>query len=134
MELLTQYRFGDADIRIQGDHLFLSAHGNLTTESAQQVLELFRLMHEKHGRYFMTGDLQQGGGVPANARRVLAQGSMAHAPVAVAFYGASLAVRASNALMVAAIKMLGGTSQNVRFFSTAAEAEAWIAEQRLATP
>ena len=130
MELLAKYRFGDMDVRIDGDLLFMEAHGPLTPEAAQQILQLFRLMSEQRGQFFMLVDLKEGGGVPAPVRRLLAEGTLSHAPAAVAFYGASLPVRGANALMIAAIKIVGGPRQNVTYFSTAAAAQEGIASER----
>ena len=137
MELLAKYRFdGGGEVSITDDLIFFESHGGMTLEAAQQLLELFRLMHEKHGQFFLLVDLTDGGGVPAEVRRLLAKNTVTHAPAAVALYGASLAVRGSNALMIAAVRLIGGPSQNITYRETAEEAHEWLAAERkrLAAP
>ena len=130
MALQAKYRFGEVEVRIEGDLLLLHAHGILTTEVAHEVLKLLDLMYKQHGQFFVLGDLQDGTGIPPNVRRLLAEETLASPPAAVAFYGGNLIARATNALMVGAIKMVGGPSRNIHYFATAEQAQEWIAAER----
>lgn len=130
MELLTEYRFGDVEVRVDGDLVTMRPHGSITPEVAQQLLQLFRLMYERFGRYFMLSDLNDGGGIPAALRRLLAEEIHTCPPAAVAFYGGDVTMRAMNALMIGAIKMVGGESRALAHFPNVEQAQQWLAAER----
>jgi len=136
MEEPGESRLGDYLVRIEGDVLHCRADGEATVEIAQGLVRRLLQVKERHGRYFILGDLKDAGTIGPAARRVFVDFSVRHVPLAVAFYRANLMVRGVNALLVAAANLLGKQRLNVRHFGTEPEARAWIAAERrrLLTP
>lgn len=124
-------RLGDNWVRIEEDVFFVRAGGEVTVEIAQGVVQILRQVKERHGRFFIIGDLKDAGTMVAGARRIFAEFAVHNAPLAVAFYRANLMVRGINALLLAAANLLGKQSLNLRQFGTEQEARAWIMAERM---
>lgn len=119
-------RLGENEVRVQGNLLHIRAHGPLTLDVAQQLIQLLRQLHQQHGTYYVIVDLHQAGNVPPELRRMLPEQIRAFAPAAMALYGGNTLVRAMTALVIGAITLVTGTRKNVATFASEASALAWL--------
>ena len=126
MDAPPDYRFGDTEVRVEGNLLRIRAHGHLALEVAQQVMQLLKQQHQQHGRYYVLLDLSQAGSVPPKLRRLMAEEIRAFAPAAAAFYGGNMVVRAMAALVIGAVTLINGQRKSIASFATEAQALAWM--------
>ena len=132
MEAPEVFRFGQLEVRVEQDLLFvrMHSHGRLTLEVARELLTLSALVSKQHGKHFILVDLNESGGILPEARRLILDTVRVRPPTAVAFHGGDLVQKAMNALLVGAVKLLSGSRQNIAHFRTAEEAHAWLMTQR----
>jgi hypothetical protein len=117
-------------LRAEGDTLFVRPVGTLPVEQAQRILRLAEQSKAQHGHLFLLVDLQLAGLLPPESRRLMARFGAENPPLAVALFHVSPAVRAVNALLFGAIKLLGQKRLNVVQFSTEKEARDWLGAER----
>jgi hypothetical protein len=97
------------------------------------VTEFFAIVEPvfaSYGQAFMLTDATQTFAVTAEARRAIAEWGKTHQVAASAVFGPSLTVRAMLTLVTGAMKIVGNSDQNIRYFATESAARLWIDEQR----
>ena len=110
--------------------MFLRPEGPLHLELAHSITQLAQQIKDRHGHYFLLVDLQAAGTIHPDARRVLVKFGAGSPPLAIASYGASLLARGFNALLFAAMNLLGAQRQNWMQFSSKEEAQTWLEKER----
>lgn len=130
MEEPAQLHVGDYVVRLEEDVVYVRGVGIVTVQIARDLVMLLRQVKERHGHFFIIGDLREAGTIHPEARRVFIEFGTINAPLATAFYGVSLMVRGVNALLFGAANLIGKQRQNMRQFSTEQEARTWIAAER----
>ena len=99
-------------------------------------------MHEAIGRYagysnpadpiYILADSRKAGSVNAEARRILADTSVARQTSCIAVFGASFATRVVFNLLMKAVSLSSSVKVSSIAVASEAEARAWLAEKRLA--
>lgn len=130
MPVAKEVRVGESLIRIDGDLLIFRPVGALSAEELTQLIALVDELRAASGRYLCLVDLHRAGLIPADLRRRLIEYGSRHPPLAIAFCRVSPVVRGVNALLIAALNLLGKQRQNVAQFSTEEAALTWIAAER----
>lgn len=122
---------GPHEVMIEGaDLVFVCCVGEMSAAHAQQIMHLAETHLARLAGAYMIVDLRQGGGLPRDARRLVADWLREHHLAAVVNFGASAVSRAFSNLAIRALRALyGGTVENV-FTDSEAEARAWIARHR----
>ncbi|MDI1484001.1 STAS/SEC14 domain-containing protein [Polyangium sp. y55x31] len=128
-----------SEIRI-GAHLFrweppdlsyLAYFGDLDGPTSAELSRVSRAFTLGKPRVFLLVDMSKMGRITREARTASAEGGKDLALRGTAVVGASPHMRVLAGLVTRAISLLYGGSDNpTRFFTTEAEARAWIAERR----
>lgn len=128
---MTEWRpLGRHRIRREGFVLWLETHGELTPSEAGQLIDEMSACDRADPRLGVLTDVRGGFSISAEARRVVAVRSeeeKQRPPMPLAIVGASLPVRALVTLLVNAVGLIRRRRHlDLAFFSTEAEAVAWI--------
>lgn len=124
------YDFGAFQVRVTEDVIFIRPEGPLHLELAHAITQLAQQVRDRHDHYFILVDLRTAGTIDPEARRVLVKFGAGSPPLAIASYGASIVARGFNALLFAALNLLGAKRQNWMQFSSKEEAQAWLENER----
>ncbi len=116
---------------IEGDLLYIVNHGPFTGEEALSFLAIYDQVYDAHGYLLLLLDLRESGPAASDARRVLVDWTKKRAPtMAVAAISGSLIARTTVTLMSSAMRMINNAMPLLAFFSTEAEARAWLSQHR----
>lgn len=124
------YDFGAFLVRVTEDVLFIRPEGPLRLELAHSITRLAQQVKVRHDHYFLLVDLRTAGIIDPDARRILVKFGAGSPPLAIASYGASILARGFNALLIAALNLLGTQRQNWMQFSSKEEAQTWLENER----
>lgn len=102
----------------------------MTVGQANQLVRVAAEVSARHGHLFLLVDMKRAGLLPAEPRRILARFGAENTPLALAMYNVGPLVRGVNALLFAAIGLLGKTRLNVMQFSTERSAREWLLAER----
>ncbi len=105
-------------------------HGDVLPEDGEAFTEFAR--EHTSGRPFvlLMADLSQLGGIPVHTRKNARRQAEGIPYRGMAFHGASLSARVFAKLVLGAMRLISGETDNpVRFFDTEAEARAWLTER-----
>ena len=117
-----------------GDVIEVEVHGPVTREHAVRLHDLMAQVLTETGSCFVLTDLADATTVHADARRYIADWNRTHRASGMASYNTGFGTRAIATLLVKAIHLLGGENTALVFVREEAEARAWIAARRVATP
>jgi SpoIIAA-like len=118
-------------VRIEGDLIHVRNHRSMTVKDLQVLTELYERVREEHGRLFVLYDSSKSEGVERAARRSLTNVANPRATAdATAIFGASFAIRTLGNMIERAIVGLGKPSTGIKFFTTEAEARAFLQQER----
>lgn len=130
--------------RVSGEPFFIGTHwvqvedciihvrliGPYLPEHASQILRMADRLFDQYGETFLLADTSRSGPPPPETRRLVATWAY-RGPYKAALYGASPVVRVMVRLMNGAQTLLRRVQPiETMVFETAAEARAWISEQR----
>lgn len=115
---------------VEGDVLVLQAHGPMTAAIADWLESSTFEILSHHPQYYILGNLQEAGPIPAPLRRRLAEHGAQHPPRAIALYHVGIVVQGINALLFGAMNLLSKRKQPVAQCKSEAEARAWLESQR----
>lgn len=131
----TWVSVGAHQVRCEPSVVFCRYVGALSLTDIKAVHAILDREIAEHGRTFFLVDARQFPGASPEVRKWLASGAGYHKLGGVVFFGASATVEASATMIERASRMVSKlSSPPIRFFATEAEARAWIAELRAASP
>lgn len=105
--------------------------GDIDATEMRWMNEQLRRAVEGRGHVFLLIDQSRSGSVSAEARRLSVEGTKNLNIVEAAVFGASFHIRVIMSLIVRVLKLLRGQNRElIHFFSTEAEARAYLAERR----
>lgn len=122
---------GTHSFDMDGDILCLTIRGEMTPEDARHELALLAKLCDEQGYALVLVDLTHSTGMKPEARRSLAEWNRAPTRQATAFYGATLAARATAALLMNAKALVSQHRPSYMFFETEAQARAWLDDERV---
>ena len=117
-----------------GDVIEVEVHGPVTREHAVLLHDLMAQVLHDEGSCFVITDLADATTVTADARRYVAEWNRTHRASGMASYNLGFTTRVFATLLVKAIHLLGAEDTPLVFVREEAEARAWIAARRVATP
>lgn len=122
-------KIGTHYAEINDDVLFIKYQGNETEESA---LGLIEIMKEGFGdkSYYAVLDFAEMGQIEPKARKILGAWAADRNFLGAAIYGANMTTRALTVLVQSTIRLLGRKVIPVSYVKDAAQAYAWVDEQR----
>ena len=128
------HKFGPNAVRLEGALVFTVVHGIPSLDDCRRYLKLVSETAATHGRVFLLIDITKGFGLSPENRRYSVHWGTTHQITATACFGANAPGRAMMTFVVRAMDLASGHKSNTRFFSTEAEARAWLTEQRELIP
>lgn len=114
-----------------GDILCLTIRGEMTPDNARHELALLAKLCDEQGYALVLVDLTHSTAMKPEARRSLAEWNRAPNRQATAFFGATLAARATASLLMNAKTLVSQHRPNYMFFETEALARAWLESERV---
>jgi hypothetical protein len=133
----TRWNFGPHTLSFEEPDLVrLRLHGELSLAEIRQMILLVREFKARQGAIYLLGDMRQGTGFSAEARRAIHEDHSLVPYEGMAFFGASFSLKVVSNLMIQASRLLTGSTRpaGAVFRDTEDEARAWIAARRAGPP
>jgi hypothetical protein len=117
---------------VEPDVLSMTWKGSFGVAEADALLAYTDEVKAKVSRLFFVIEVHQATGIDASSRKKIAALTKARPYAASAVVGASFPIKVAVELIINAAKLVNSDQTETRFFSTLAEANAWIDEVRKA--
>jgi hypothetical protein len=124
-------RIGPHSYRTEGDLFVWQPRGEVLAEHARGVVAVIQDLYKLHGYVLYLLDGREGKPLGPDTRRIVVDALRPmQGALAMAAFGMGWAARASGMLVFSAARLLTGLDFSVGFFSTEAEARAYLGEYR----
>lgn len=123
------HRIGPHTLVVEEDIARMTFVGDIEAVRMEEVLAILDGMEQRHGRIGVLADVSALRSVTAEARKRGGAFTKTHFIFATAIYGANPAVRTVITLLSRATELFSRRRSNVGFFTTEAEALAWLQRQ-----
>lgn len=121
---------GTHEVRVEDDIVFLIQRGDYTHDDAIKMHAEMGHLLDSIGRAFALVDQSRAGKTDPGARKMIVEWNKKYKASGSAIFGGSVVSRAAATLILSAIRLFAPDTSPVVFFSSEAEARAWIAAQR----